>query len=337
MSIPKKELYLSASRIKTLTSCSWLYHVQYVLGLRSPGNFGSIRGTICHLVFESLLNTRHKKHYNHIIKHKKVFNNKVLSRYLALLCAKHGLEDSHDNKGQHNLEMIEEMIIVGVSTDFFCKGWKLDKAETEIKIETPTYQLLGYIDKLAEKDGKMKIMDYKSSAKKDDHSLQAMCYALWAKRVKRMDSIAEFIYLRFPEDSISKYEFSDTQLDGFEQYLESLYSQISNFSIDSAVSNFAADQDYPSDGGFGGPLMCGRARTPDDLKKDGTPAYRCAFKFAFEYYSALDEKGHVLGNFMNEKDAERLAYAHNGKVNPVQYLGCPRWNGGKTGFEEDIW
>ncbi len=334
----KNSLYLSASRIKTLTSCSWLYHVQYVLGLRSPGNFGSIRGTICHLVFESLLNPRHKKYYNHIIKSKKVFNSPVLSRYITLLCAKHGLEDSHDNKGQHNLEMIEEMIVVGVSTDFFCKGWKLEKAETEIKIETPTYQLLGYIDKLAEKDGKIKIMDYKSSAKKDDHSIQAMCYALWAKRVKLMDSIAEFIYLRFPDDSISKYEFSETELNGFEKYLESLYGQITNFSVDSAVSNFAADQDYPSDGSFGGPLMCGRARTPQDLKKDGSPSYFCWAKFPFEYYTVLTEHGSVIKNFMDEDDARICSAGHeNSSVETRQYLGCPRWNGGQITDNDEIW
>lgn len=333
-----KSLYLSASRIKTYESCSWLYYIQYILGLRSPGNFGSNRGSVVHNVFENLLNARHYKHYEHIIRNKSVFDNPALSRYIHLLCAKFDLHDEFDDKGQHNLNMIEEMIIVGVSTDFFCEGWKLQKAETEIKIETKKYQLLGYIDKLADKDNLIKITDYKSSAKKDDHSLQAMCYALWAKRVKNMDSIAEFIYLRFPKDSISKYEFSDSQLDGFELYLEGLYQAISKFDLASATSNYAADMDYPSNGGFGGPLMCGRAKYPGELKKDGRPSWHCAQKFPYEYYNVCKENGELIRAFRDFDDATICKVGHEDSyIETRQYLGCPRWNGGKIEDDGEIW
>ena len=54
---------LSASKIKTLQSCSWLYWCKYHLKLPEESNSGASRGTICHLIFECLGNPRHKHHY----------------------------------------------------------------------------------------------------------------------------------------------------------------------------------------------------------------------------------------------------------------------------------
>ena len=45
---------LSASRIKTAQSCSWLYWFKYILKAPDKSNDGAKRGTICHLVFELL-------------------------------------------------------------------------------------------------------------------------------------------------------------------------------------------------------------------------------------------------------------------------------------------
>ena len=43
---------LSASRIKTLETCSWTYWVNYHLKIPQRSNDGSDRGTICHTVFQ---------------------------------------------------------------------------------------------------------------------------------------------------------------------------------------------------------------------------------------------------------------------------------------------
>ena len=47
---------LSASRIKTLQTCSWQYWCKYHLKLPDKSNHGSLRGTICHAIFENLGN-----------------------------------------------------------------------------------------------------------------------------------------------------------------------------------------------------------------------------------------------------------------------------------------
>ena len=54
---------LSASRIKTAQSCSWLYWCKYKLGLPEKGNDGARRGSICHLIFEVLGVKKRKKYY----------------------------------------------------------------------------------------------------------------------------------------------------------------------------------------------------------------------------------------------------------------------------------
>jgi len=59
--MPDKK-YLSASRIKTLEGCSWLYWCNYHLKVHQESNSGAQRGTIVHLVLEVLLSPRRKKY-----------------------------------------------------------------------------------------------------------------------------------------------------------------------------------------------------------------------------------------------------------------------------------
>ena len=55
---------LSASRIKTAESCSWLYWCKYKLKLPDRSNDGARRGSICHLIFELLGEPRRKKYFD---------------------------------------------------------------------------------------------------------------------------------------------------------------------------------------------------------------------------------------------------------------------------------
>ena len=63
----KKTVYLSASRIKTLESCSWLYWGKYHLHLPDTGNDGAARGTVCHWIFELLLSEKNFKYFELIM------------------------------------------------------------------------------------------------------------------------------------------------------------------------------------------------------------------------------------------------------------------------------
>ena len=71
----KEAKILSASRIKKLGDCAWAYWCNYVLKLPSTSNSGAARGTACHLVFEVLLNKRHKHHFEKITTDNSIFNS----------------------------------------------------------------------------------------------------------------------------------------------------------------------------------------------------------------------------------------------------------------------
>ena len=58
-----EKIRLSASKIKTLDTCSWLFFSKYHLKVPDTTNDGACRGTIVHLIFELLLKPKHKKKY----------------------------------------------------------------------------------------------------------------------------------------------------------------------------------------------------------------------------------------------------------------------------------
>ena len=94
MSEPKTPL--SASRIKTVQSCSWLYWAKYQLGLPDASNDGAKRGSICHLIFELLGEKNRKSIYQSLLKKKDVFSHKGIKR-LILKHAKKLQVDDEEN------------------------------------------------------------------------------------------------------------------------------------------------------------------------------------------------------------------------------------------------
>ena len=80
--MPKETL--SASKIKTLKSCSWLYWCKYHLKLPDKTNDGALKGEIVHLVFECLGKERHRKHYDNILKKKNPLPRYVIGKNAIL-------------------------------------------------------------------------------------------------------------------------------------------------------------------------------------------------------------------------------------------------------------
>jgi len=162
----KNDLYLSASRIKTLKSCSWLYWCQYVLKIDGGSNDGASRGTVCHLVFETLGEKKHKKEYNKIIKKNDVFASDLVKDIILSEAKKLKVDD------EDNLELIKDMTLKGLKYDFY--GTDLDKptkifSELDFDLSKDDdefrYRILGFIDKLylyKSKDTAI-IRDFKSS------------------------------------------------------------------------------------------------------------------------------------------------------------------------------
>ncbi len=318
---PLEHKALSASRIKVFEDCSWLYWAQYHLKLPQNNNEGAKKGTVCHLVFEVLLNPRHKKHYNVITK-----NNHVnASQPIVRLIRKHLKKLEIDT--DPIFENINDMILVGLNNEFFVKGGQLLGSEYQFSIEDKQlgYLIKGFIDKPVKKGKEVLIDDFKSSKQKFEgesinSNIQGMMYSLAASKIwPKLKPIMRFIFLRFPEEPFQVITFSKEVLSGFEHYLAAIQKKIDAFNIEDAKSNFAYDKDDKK-GGFTGKIMCGFAKKRGQLKKDGTPMWHCPYKFAFDYYCLEDADGNIIKTSFNND----LVPKGNEKVTKKNYEGCPR-------------
>jgi hypothetical protein len=317
---------LSASRIKTLESCSWLYWCNYHLKLPKMENDGARKGTICHNIFELLLAPKNRKIYNEIIAADSIkirpSIGKLITKYAKLL----GLVLTPEN-----LLQIETMILVGLKTDFFVEGGQVIKPEYQFEIvnDGPRYYIKGFIDKPAIRGMELVIDDFKSSKKQfsgEDHesNIQALIYSLAAKKIwPDFKPTVRFIFLQYPDNPIQAVEYNNDVLKGFELYLAHVQELVDRFSETDAKSNFAADKPAPSSGEFKGKLLCGFAKTKGQLKKDGTKMWHCDYKFPFDYWVVKDKNGNLVStafdkNKIKLKDGETIELAH--------YSGCPRFN-----------
>ena len=326
----KDKKYLSASRIKTLESCSWVYWCKYHLKLPDKSNDGALRGSVCHLIFEMLIGKNRKKYFNKIIKTKKLSSVPSVDRLVKKWVKKYKLS-------QENYDLIEVMIVVGLETDFYGgSGVKILDPEFEFKIvnEEPEYNILGFIDKvfLYPKGEEVIITDYKTSKEKFkgsevDCNLQGLMYSLVARRTwpEYKKVIIKFIFLKFPEDPIIEISFTDEEIEGFGYYLEYLNKKVTSFTEKEAKSSYAADMpDVKNE--FKGRVMCGRAKNKGHLKKDGKPMWHCPFKFDFEYYVIINEKGDIVKSAFEREDLPS-SLAEGQIVEKRDYKGCPRYSG----------
>ena len=149
MSEPKTPL--SASRIKTVQSCSWLYWSKYHLGLPDASNDGAKRGSICHLIFELLGEKNRKSIYQSLLKKKDVFSHKGIKRLILKHAKKLQVDD------EENIELIKDMILNGLNYDFYGESHAkptqaLSEKDFEITINDEErdirYKIKGFIDKL---------------------------------------------------------------------------------------------------------------------------------------------------------------------------------------------
>ena len=321
--------YLSASRIKTLESCSWIYWCKYHLKLPDKTNSGALRGTICHLVFEMIIGKKRKKYFNKILKVKTLSSVPSIDRLVKKWIKKYELQNE-------DYCLVEKMIIVGLETDFYGEEMgqaKILDPEYEFKIEnkTPSFNIAGFIDKITlyPKEGKLVITDYKTSKEKfkgdeKDCNVQALMYSLVAKNKwpEYKKIIVKFIFLKFPEQPTIEICFSEEEMEGFSHYLEYLNGQADSFTEKTATAWFAADME-DSKLEFKGRKMCGRAHTKGQLKKDGSPMWHCSFKFDFEYYVLLDKENKIIKSYFKEEDIKLPSSEF--KIEKRFYGGCPKY------------
>lgn len=342
MSEPKTPL--SASRIKTVQSCSWLYWAKYHLNLPDASNDGAKRGSICHLIFELLGEKNRRKIYQSILKKKDVFSHPAIKRLILKHAKKLQVDD------EENIELIKDMILNGLNYDFYGESHAkpteaLSEKDFEITVNDEDrdvkYKIKGFIDKLFlyKKDKYALIRDFKTSKKKFigkevSDNLQDYMYSLAVKHLypeyKKRES--EFLFLKFDLDkdlleksdgAIRMQSIDDDDIEGFEYQLTAIQDYIDNFSENDAVGNFAASQPYPTDKSFGGPLQCGFAKEKGQLKVDGTLMWHCPMKFAFDYYVILNQDNQLIKSYSEEEFSESLV-PEGFSFEKRSYEGCPK-------------
>ena len=333
------ETPLSASRIKTAQSCSWLYWCKYKLNLPDKSNDGAKRGSICHLIFELLGEKKRKKYYNKIIKAQDIFAVPSIKR----LVMKHAVREQVDDP--ENIELIKEMTYNGLTYDFF--GGDLGKPTKEFSEKDfeiikndgeVSYKIRGFIDKLFlyKKKKFALIRDFKTSksvfkGKDATDNLQDLMYSLAVKNLfpEYSERVSEFLFLKFDLDSESSNSglmqmkpLDNEELYGFELQLTEIQRYLDNFSEKHARCNFAAHKGFPNDGSFTGKLLCGFAKEKGELKLDGSPKWHCSMKFDFFYYHVKNKDGDVIASYFEEDFTEDLV-PDDCTYEIKYYEGCP--------------
>ena len=294
---------LSASRIKTLETCSWVYWNNYHTKVPQSQNDGALRGTICHTIFELLLNKRHLKNYKRIIKKNAIDGDKGVDKLVKKLSTKVKLDES-------NYKLLNDMILVGLKNDFFGEGGEIVKPEYDfdIKNDEPKYHIRGFIDKPIKIKKEMHIIDYKSSKYKfrgDDleANIQAMMYSLASKKLwPKLKPIVKFLFLRFPKQPIQELVFDDNQIKGFEHYLEHINDYVNKFDEESARSNFAVDS-------VKNKWMC------------QVGGWKCPYKDPYKYYVKVNDKGEIVETSLEDNFKDIKGF----KVETRTYEGCPKF------------
>ena len=306
----KNKVFLSASRMKTMETCSWLYWCKYHLKLPDKTNDGALRGSICHLILELLLKPRHKKHYDAIMESKDIASSVPVNRTVIKFLK------ANDAWSDENYELCNKMIYVALNYDYFGgEGGHIDKPEEEFKIENkkPKYNIYGFIDKPVqyEDKGLLKIVDYKTSKAKFkgdelETNIQAMMYSLAAKKLwpKLKRRVVQFLFLKFPRSPAQELEYTDEQLKGFEYYLERVNKIVEEFDEKAANSDYATNNGHQ--------WLCGPAKS----------GWICPFHKPFDYYSLLDKDGkQVKSSYQNDFEPE-----DGQTVEKRHYEGCPAKN-----------
>lgn len=320
---------LSYSKLHLLKSCTWKFWCRYALKLPDTSNDGALRGNICHDIFELLLLDKHRKLYLELLNYPDdLENHPLLSKLVNQKMLNYGIGE-FDNKGHDNRGMIFDMLFVGIQTDFLCEGHTLAAPEKEIdyKNEKMGYHIRGFIDKLSYCNDKAYIWDYKTSARKFEgedasNNLQSLMYALYIKRVEKLDSIVRFMFLRFEDDPIMEYQPSEEDLAGFEYYLSWVTKKLKHFDHDMALSGLASDEGFPpKDSGFWGKLMCGKAHYPGHKKANGELYFHCPYKFPFYYWAKVDKSGKTLKTAHDIMDIGELKEGQD--IVRKHYSGCP--------------
>jgi hypothetical protein len=304
---------LSASRIKSFQSCSYLYYCNYILKLPRTGNSGSSRGSITHYVLEALFHPKRRNYYDEILAAKDPFVIPSIKRFIEKHAEKLEVND------QVNIKLIKEFILTGLSFDFFCAGAIETRSEEEFDHHGEGYRLGGFIDKTSIHHDKVKISDYKcSKGKFSDEELQfnvqALSYALITKKkFPHLPVEVEFLFLKFKNNPRQKVKITDDILAGFESFLVYISDCLNDFTYRDALANMAINDPAKR-------WLCGKRL--GDLNKAGEPAWICEFKYPMNYFALYNDKKELIKTSKTKKDLDKQL-KDGYTIEQEFYKGCP--------------
>lgn len=343
------EVRLSASRISTAQKCSWVYFNKYIEKVPDSSNSGAARGSVCHNIFEYLGKDRHKKHFDAITKGNSISSSKAVHKLVLSQASKQDPRVDNDE----DLDLIDKFILNGLNYDFYgdtnqnpFESFSEKVFDLEVNDGDKYYHIYGFIDKLFlyDKGKKAVIRDFKTSKKvyqgaEVTDNLQNLIYCLAVSKLypKCKNIQTEFLFLNFDlksdllgnegEGVLRMSPMDVDELEGFEYHLTEIQHYLESFDKASAESNFAADQPFPTDKTFSGPLSCGFATKPGQLKKDGTPMWHCHYKFPFDYWALKDSSGSIIKTVQDGEEHLLIPDETNGEyVEKIHYKGCPKFN-----------
>ena len=155
---------------------------------------------------------------------------------------------------------------------------------------------------------------------------------------------SEFIFLRFDLEKdmlgtrgkgfLQMDKITAEELEGFEYQLTEFTKYLESYDYQKATSNYAAKQDYPKDGTFGGPLACGKdgykmsyGKPVKDKFGKKIKAFICPFRKPMTYYALVDKDDKVIKTKFKEQKDELSPDKSKGEVvKKMRYEGCPHWN-----------
>ncbi len=206
----------SPSSINTYKLCPRKYFYTYVLELPTESNIHMIRGNVAHSALEHFFQIN----INHIDEKKYEQQLKVAMQELLIYHwkAAHERFDKLKLSQEKLASYFEETLHMLIAwVDLFCKKVKATKKSFREAFEylTPlveqhfisnAYGVQGYVDAIEVQDGKIRIMDYKTSSKNeltDEYLLQLAIYALlYHEKYNKFPDEAGVYLLQYGEKAI---------------------------------------------------------------------------------------------------------------------------------------
>ncbi len=301
------KIRLSASRLKTLDTCSLLFYYENVLNLPSKTHPKTLCGSFLHSILENLRKPRHHYIYNEILVNGVVDykRSKVLTRFVDLFQQKHDIPFDL-------LEDINGMLEVGlVHFDYWLsKAKKVYKPEYEFILKLSENEIKGIVDLMADFGDEILLVDWKSQSKvfttkELQKNIQSAIYQLAIWKLFGKKSKLQFVMLRFPPNKLKPKRFiqevpakTEDQLKGVELYLEEMGRLFNQFTYQDALAKPCKD--------FG---FC---------------KFVCQMRAPFTYFSVVDKDNKLVKNYL-ESDFDKISLKPGEKVIVLEHKGCAKF------------